>query len=125
VIVGVDDNDLLLLEDHFDINVEFGKQGDVRLEAIRQERIAAVLSEFEKDAPVAGNVANNGAAELGFMDVPPASRVALSRLAQTSFIEFTRSLHMLDLILCRQRWKILFKYVLALLHIIGLYASVL
>ena len=115
----VNDDEFVLHEDHFDIDIEVLEKGDVSLKVIRKQLAATVLSEFEEDPLGSGNVAEDSTPELRFVNAPPMSRIALSRLAQPSFIQFTGALHMLDLVCSRSGRQILFKYVLTLLHIIG------
>jgi len=117
--VRVNDDDFVLHEDHLDIDVLVPEQGDVGLKVVRKQVAAAVLSELTEDPFGSGDVAKDSTPELRFVNAPPISCIALSRLAQPSFIQFTGALHMLDLVCSRPGRQILLKYVLTLLHIIG------
>jgi hypothetical protein len=116
--MGVDDNNLVLHEDHFDVNVEVFEKGNVGLEMVGQSSGGTVLGKFKENAFSSRDMSDDSTPELGFVDAPPAIRITPGRLTQTCFIQFTGCLHMLDLTLFRQWWQVFIKYVLTLFHII-------
>ena len=59
MVVRVNDDDFVLHEDHFDIDVEILEQGDVGLKVIRNNPAGAVLSELKENPPGGGDVAGD------------------------------------------------------------------
>jgi hypothetical protein len=123
VAVGVENNHLVIHEDHFDVNVGSIGEGNIGLE-IFVEQAARAGSEFAEYAFTGLDMPDDGASKLGFVNLPQ-ENVSQGRMAERSFIDVAGVLHMLDLAVLRERRQILFKYVLTLLHIIEYYASVL
>ena len=76
VVVGVDDDNFVLHENHFDINVEVLEKRNVGLNVIRDDPSRAVLRELEEDPPCSANVAKDGTPKLRFVNMPAMSCIA-------------------------------------------------